>query len=524
MARTRNFMDGVVLNYGYQAVVMTIGLWLTPFLLHHLGQHDYGLWLVGLQSLTYLSLLDLGVIGLLPREVAKASGLVHTGSPPSILRRLIEDNAVVALWQTPLLAVALVVALSIYQKSHSGAAGPLILILATYGIQFPLRVFFAALEGLQDFAFLGYLQMAAWLAGVGVNVIMVASGMGLYGLALGWAVTQGTIALVSIWRIYARFGEFSPRRLRWLSFGEIRGYLRSGFWVSVSQVTQMLIKGTDVVLIASIQGAAAVVPYSCSSRLQSVLANQPQVILQSAQPGLTQLRTMADRNHLGRVIGALGQAMLTLSGAVGCVILAINEGFVRSWVGPGQYAGTLFTVLITIGMLFRHLNSTAVYTLFCFGKERYLSLIGLADSLCFAILMYVLVRRFGLIGAPLASIISVCISSLPWNIRMLAKVTGLSWRENIRPVTDWALPFSAVATVIALASCYLVPSGYLSCAGAAILVTAVYVGAEFGVIRNSLWWERARTLAVSSYLKLSARVRQLLFGFGAALMDQQDTR
>jgi hypothetical protein len=31
------------LGYTYQELLMLVGLWLTPFLLHRIGQHDYGI-------------------------------------------------------------------------------------------------------------------------------------------------------------------------------------------------------------------------------------------------------------------------------------------------------------------------------------------------------------------------------------------------------------------------------------------------------------------------------------------------
>src|SRR5258708_27145169 len=74
ISRSRRFVDGLVLGYAYQALVMVAGLWLTPFLLSHLGQHDYGLWLTALQMVTYLTLADFGMIALLPRTVAYSTG------------------------------------------------------------------------------------------------------------------------------------------------------------------------------------------------------------------------------------------------------------------------------------------------------------------------------------------------------------------------------------------------------------------------------------------------------------------
>src|SRR5579872_7495388 len=74
MSRSKRFVSGVTLSYAYTALVMLVGLWLTPFLLRQIGQHDYGLWLVGTQVLSYLMMMDFGIVGLLPRETAYAMG------------------------------------------------------------------------------------------------------------------------------------------------------------------------------------------------------------------------------------------------------------------------------------------------------------------------------------------------------------------------------------------------------------------------------------------------------------------
>jgi low temperature requirement protein LtrA len=57
ISRTSRVLRGISLGYVSQALVMVTALWLTPFLLNRLGQEDYGLWLVGLQLLTYLTLM-----------------------------------------------------------------------------------------------------------------------------------------------------------------------------------------------------------------------------------------------------------------------------------------------------------------------------------------------------------------------------------------------------------------------------------------------------------------------------------
>src|SRR5262245_39091111 len=106
MSRTIRFLNGVALGYMNQILVMVVGLWLTPFLLARLGVHDYGVWIVGLQVLTYLTLADIGVVGLLPREVAYATGRAGMFSRSEELPGILGRTIRVVLCQTVLLALA----------------------------------------------------------------------------------------------------------------------------------------------------------------------------------------------------------------------------------------------------------------------------------------------------------------------------------------------------------------------------------------------------------------------------------
>src|SRR5580698_10492868 len=109
MTRSRLFFRGLRLSYLYQAVVMVAGLWLTPFWLKHLGQHDYGLWLVGLQTLSYFVLMDFGVVALLPRATAYATGHAIRGRDGGDLADLIGRTARIVLYQTPIVGIAVAV-------------------------------------------------------------------------------------------------------------------------------------------------------------------------------------------------------------------------------------------------------------------------------------------------------------------------------------------------------------------------------------------------------------------------------
>src|SRR6188508_2762063 len=156
--RLGRFVSGLGLGYLHTLVVLAVGLWLTPFLLRQLGTHDYGLWLLASQVLVYLALMDLGVVALVPREVAFAVG---RGSSPAgaavgeSVADVIRRTMTLVAWQTPLVAVAAAVAVWLLPADWELMRRPFAVVAAGFVLAFPLRLFAALLQGLQDLAFLG---------------------------------------------------------------------------------------------------------------------------------------------------------------------------------------------------------------------------------------------------------------------------------------------------------------------------------------------------------------------------------
>jgi O-antigen/teichoic acid export membrane protein len=441
MSRTSRFLSGMGFGYTTQILTMLIGLWLTPFLLFRVGQHDYGLWLVSTQIMFYLGLLDLGIVALLPREVAFATGRAGSIQNAVDLPHLIGETVRMVLGQLPFVILGALIAWLMIPADWAALSNPIGLVLVAFVITFPLRIFSAVVHGLQDYTYAGSLGLFSYVVSTGVTILLVVAGLGLYALALGWLVLQLINALASWHRLRKHFPGVLPQSLPRLSWERARIRLKQGFWVSINQIAVVLLTGTDMLIIGKLFGPAAVVPYACTGKLISVLANQPQMLMAAAGPALSQMRTGESRERLSQVCVALGQAMLMLSGAVVCVVLLVNQGFVGRWVGAGQYGGFWLTLLILLSMLLRHWNLTVGYTLFCFGYERRLCLTALLDGLVSVTAVVLFVWLYGLAGAPLGMIVGVCLVSLPLNLSALAHDSGTSLWALVRPLSSWFVRF-----------------------------------------------------------------------------------
>ncbi len=504
-SRSRRFLGGLMMTYGYQAIVLFVGLWLTPFYLRRIGQHDYGLWLVGTQLLTYLSLTDFGVVELLPQEVAYSTGRAGGVEKAKDLSQVVGQTARLVLYQLPVVvAIAVAMFLSI-PAEWQPLRGPLSMILLGFVVAFPLRMLPALLQGLQDLTFAGGVQILNWTVSTAATVWMVRSGWNLYALAAGWLISQLLLTPVAMYRIWTRFPQAVPRRLPPFDVIKTKMQLGKGMWISVSQIATLLMGQTDLLIIASVIGPSAVVPYACTCKLIGVLANQAQILMQTAIPGLCEVKSGESRERMFHVLISLTHGILFLSGLIVSVVLLVNHWFVDWWVTARQYGGLPLFLAYATTVVIRHWTTTTAFTVFCFGHQRRISLTNLGDGLTTACAVLALTTLFGLPGAALGSAVGACLISLPFNLRIIARDTGVSVRRLVFAMLgSWVWRFAALMSALVWIATRWSPHTLVEAIGAVVATTAAYCLLMLPNVFRSPLGTYLRPLLASFRLKYAA--------------------
>src|SRR5690242_1464671 len=73
MPRIRQIASNVLSNWFALGLTSVVGFFLAPFVVHHLGNITYGVWILITSLVSYMGLLDLGMRGAVTRFVSKGA-------------------------------------------------------------------------------------------------------------------------------------------------------------------------------------------------------------------------------------------------------------------------------------------------------------------------------------------------------------------------------------------------------------------------------------------------------------------
>src|SRR5262244_276274 len=136
------------------ATNVLVGIFLSPFILHHLGDAAFGIWVLIFSLTGYYGLFDLGIRSSLIRYVSRAKATNDVESASRILSTSLFSYSIIGL-----LTLLITVVMSLYvgrfhgirPEFESTARWLLLMVGVSLSFGFPLGIAGGVLEGLQRF-------------------------------------------------------------------------------------------------------------------------------------------------------------------------------------------------------------------------------------------------------------------------------------------------------------------------------------------------------------------------------------
>ena len=452
MTRTHKAAVLAAFTYVQYALAIVTGIVLVPLILRQLGARTYGLWLTTGELLAYASMVELGVLGVLPWMIAEADGLADR----SAMRRLVSNGLAVGC---VVAAGFVLVAIALWRMGPSlglSAAdrtivGPPVAILAcATALTYPLRVYRALLAGVQDVVFNGALGIAEASVTAVVTLTLLFKGYGIYSLAVAAACASivGTVAGV------VRAACIAPDLVwQWTRprVSELRMLLTSGVGIWFGTFGWQVIAASNSIVITYIGHPEWVPVYSCTLRLCGLLTQLGWVLPDSGLIGLAQLNgEQPGSARLASRITALLRLHVLLAGGSAIVALAFNPAFVTGWVGAAFFAGTGINALFAVGIVSASLVHGCMTAAGVLGRRLQVGMVTLANAGLQVPCAIVLGHRFGLRGVAAAGLIAALLTTLPGGVQLLRWSTPLTIRQFIdESIAPWLIRFAPLAALAA---------------------------------------------------------------------------
>ena len=372
---------------------------ITPMVLRYLGDDLYGVWIVAVQLVTYLTLLDVRPMSVLKltlaqsqgdadlekkrRQVATALRIAYMVMPIYLL------GGAVYVWGLPKMIAVAPDAVTVVRAA-------LVFLVVHYTIANIVGLPNVILEGMN-------LAYKSFGLNAGVAIIMalcdylaIYFDLGLVVIAanklLGLFI-KSTVSYLIMRRSVAWFGLGRVER------GELRYFLRLSGWMFLLSLVYILGAYSQMAMVGVFLGPGVVTLYSLTATLMNRVRGPVQQVLALLRSGTGDL---FGRGQLQQLVGVRKELIHLTTGllfAIGCVVVLLNHAFLALWVGPGYFGGSginLLVVLLVLQTLLNGLDSNLLESMLAVRSRSLIGLVSVTLSLVMAGVM--ILTPLGLTG------------------------------------------------------------------------------------------------------------------------------
>jgi O-antigen/teichoic acid export membrane protein len=432
-----------------------VGFFLSPFVVHHLGNSAYGIWVLLGSLVGYMGLLDLGVRGAVMRYVA----LHHARGEDDEAGR-IASSGLVIFGGTGLVAItaSAAVAALIDRIFHVppqmvGVARAVVMIGGlSIAVSLVSGVFGGAVTAMQRFDLSSMTDIAVGVARTVAVVVALEAGAGLLGLAviqLGCSLLQAAIQ----WGISRRLYPQLHLRLRGVDRTRIRTIMTFSIYSSLIQFSAQLIFSADSFVIGTALPVAMITFFAISAQLTDYTRSIISALSQPMTPRASALQAVGAMAELERVVVSTAALATLIALPITVTFIVRGHAFLGLWMGA-DYADPSGHVLTILAVALSFSAARQVLSGALIGVYRHRELVPfyMAEGLINLGLSLYWIRSLGIDGVALGTTVPNLVTTLvvfPWMVkRMLGtRIPHLWMRFWIRPIASM-LPFTAATVAL----------------------------------------------------------------------------
>jgi O-antigen/teichoic acid export membrane protein len=382
-------------------VNILVGIFLSPFILHRLGDAAFGIWVLIFSLTGYYGIFDFGIRSSIIRYVSKYTATRNLEEVSGLLNTAMFTYSCVGLLSLLITVMGCIYVDRIFhipQDFHSTARWLLLIVGVSVALSFPFGVFGGMLEGLQKFYVLNWTNVVfSSMLRVVLIVFYLNRGYGLLTVAL---ITVGLPFIGAVVRAIVALRElpmkFSWRYVSRASFHRMANYSAVTFMILISWRLRFK---TDAVVIGTFLSSAAITYFYAGSRLVDYAGEVVSSLAQIFVPMSSQSEAAGDTDRLRKIFIAGNRACAFVIFPITAVFVILGRSMIEVWVGK-KYIEQGYPVLLTLIIPYTLMLMQGASSRILFGMSKHgkLAIVTMIEGILNLGLSILLVRPYGILG------------------------------------------------------------------------------------------------------------------------------
>ena len=464
MSTGRTIVRNVFSNWfglGYQVL---LAIFITPFMVHRLGNTGYGIWILVGSFIGYFGLMDLGV----RTSIVKYCAQYDAGKEEKKFNEIVNSTLVFYL------AVGLLVFLLCFGSSFffpelfvkdTAYREEARLILIIMGLNlflgFPFEVFGGILSGLQRYDLQNMARVIAATVRSAAVIIFLLHGYGLLTLSLIMLFSNIGFNAMETFFVFRVYPNLKLGR-QFVKLKALKQALSYSIFSFILFLGSRIAYHTDALVIGAFMSEQYVTYYAIGGNLIEYLRRLINSMVFVFTPAISASEARGNREEVADILMRGAKYAMLIIMPIGLTLMIMGKAFIGIWMGE-EYMDPSGTVLMIL--MFSHFFALSQYSarsaLFGLEKHRVPALAEGMTALANLGLSLILVRPYGIYGVALGTTIPLLVLKAVFYPVYTCRAMKLSfWKYTRQVFTVPVLTSIPFGLILYLFSRFLYPTSF----------------------------------------------------------------
>jgi O-antigen/teichoic acid export membrane protein len=415
---------------------MGLSVLMVPLYLQNIPIADYSAWLVSGNILAWLSAADPGLTLVLQQKIASSSGEKDLNKIGNLVFSGLVLAAVVFL-------IIIIVGITITyflpnllsQYKNIDLAGPfLISVIGTALMIFSFTIF-SINQGLLSIYGVGILGIVSLLSQLILTTVLILNGLALYSISYG-ILLAGVINVGG--QLYYLFKYLNQNGIILkYNFFENKNILNSLGHSFFGRAAGIISNNLDLIIISHFVNPLTLLSYTMSKKAIDISRGFIEQPILALLPSISHLLGAAENKKAQLFFSKQPYLLIWLLSFICFGFFLFNKQFISLWLGSNYFIGDNINLFICCSFFLSTISSVFQNYSYSLGSIKTVSIVNIMYSILYLSILFLLLNNYGIIGAPLATIISLCMLPLwffPNHVFKKMGIESLNYHQLIREV------------------------------------------------------------------------------------------